>query len=88
MIDTIAFDADDTLWHNEPNYREVERRFLEMLSGYGIPSDRALTIFHKIEIDNLAYFGYGIRGFTLSLIEAAIQVSGGTHPGCGCSISH
>jgi putative hydrolase of the HAD superfamily len=78
MIDTIAFDADDTLWHNEPNYREVERRFLEMLAGYRIPSEQALNVFHQIEIDNLVYFGYGIRGFILSLIEAAIRVTGGS----------
>ena len=77
MIDVIAFDADDTLWHTEPYYREVERSLIALLAGYGISADELLTVLHRIEIDNLAFFGYGIRGFTFSMIEAAIQVTGG-----------
>ncbi len=77
MLDVIAFDADDTLWHTEPYYRETERSFLAMLSRYGVAPNQALEAFHQIEIDNLAFFGYGIRGFTLSLIEAAIRLTGG-----------
>jgi putative hydrolase of the HAD superfamily len=77
MIDMIAFDADDTLWHTETYYREVEHSFLNMLAGYGLETAAVLDVFHRIEIDNLAYFGYGIRGFTLSMIETAIQVTEG-----------
>ncbi len=77
MIDVIAFDADDTLWHTEPYYREVERRWLALLAAYGVPGDEALATLHRIEINNLAFFGYGIRGFTISLIETAIQATGG-----------
>ena len=77
MLDVIAFDADDTLWHNEPYYREMERRFTELLAAYGIHPQESLDVLHRIEIDNLAFFGYGVRGFTLSMIEAAAQVTGG-----------
>ncbi len=77
MLSAIAFDADDTLWHTEPNYRQTEERLLALLSGYGVSAQEMLDRFHRIEIRNLEYFGYGIRGFTLSMIEAAIQVTGG-----------
>lgn len=77
MIDAIAFDADDTLWHNEPVYREVEHQYVSILTTYGITSDDILSIFHRIEIDNLPSFGYGIRGFILSMIEAATRVTHG-----------
>jgi len=77
MLDAIAFDADDTLWHTEYYYREAERSFTGMLATYDIPPDEVLAVLHRIEIDNLAYFGYGIRGFTLSMIEASIQATGG-----------
>ena len=77
MIDVIAFDADDTLWHTEPYYRETEQKFLALLTSYRVSEDEALGVLHRIEIDNLAFFGYGIRGFTLSMIETAIQVTAG-----------
>jgi putative hydrolase of the HAD superfamily len=77
MIDAIAFDADDTLWHTEIHYRAVEQSFTALLSAYPVAADDALAALHRIEVDNLAYFGYGIRGFVLSMIEAAIQVTGG-----------
>lgn len=77
MLAYIAFDADDTLWHTEYYYREAERGFLAILAQYGLTEEQVLPLFHRIEIDNLAYFGYGIRGFLLSMIEAAVQVTGG-----------
>jgi putative hydrolase of the HAD superfamily len=77
MIDVIAFDADDTLWHNEPIYRQVEERYLALLAGYGVAREQGRTTLHRIEIQNLPVFGYGIRGYILSLIEAAIEVSDG-----------
>lgn len=76
-IDVIAFDADDTLWHNEPHYRQMEKEFIHILTGYGIPEQESLHVMHQIEIDNLTCFGYGVRGFTLSMIEAAVQVTQG-----------
>jgi putative hydrolase of the HAD superfamily len=77
MIDAIAFDADDTLWHTETYYREVEHSFCDRMSGYGLAEEEILAVLHRIEIDNLADFGYGIRGFTLSLIETAVRVTDG-----------
>lgn len=80
-FDLIAFDADDTLWHNEIYYRAVEQRFLDMLSDYAVEREDALRLFHSIEIANLPDFGYGVRGFVLSLIEAGIQLTGGALSG-------
>lgn len=80
-FDLIAFDADDTLWHNEIYYRAVEQRFLDLLSDYAVEREDALRQFHRIEIANLPDFGYGVRGFVLSLIEAGIQLTGGALSG-------
>lgn len=77
MLEAIAFDADDTLWHTEHYYRETERSFLKLMESYNVSQDEALSVLHSIEINNLAFFGYGIRGFTFSMIEAAIQTTGG-----------
>jgi putative hydrolase of the HAD superfamily len=76
MIDQIAFDADDTLWHNEPLYIEVQNRFKELLSSYHSAEwiDQKL---YDTEMRNLAHFGYGIKGFTLSMIETAIELTEG-----------
>jgi putative hydrolase of the HAD superfamily len=71
-IKVIAFDADDTLWVNEPYFRQTEERFCE--SAGRLPSrhdlERELL---RIEIDNLGLYGYGIKGFVLSMIEAAMK---------------
>ena len=76
-LDLIAFDADDTLWHNEPHYRAMERQCLDMLAGYNVSKEESLAVLHKLEIDNLPCFGYGVRGFTLSMIETAVKVTDG-----------
>jgi putative hydrolase of the HAD superfamily len=75
-IDVIGFDADDTLWHNEPLYSLTEEKFMRLL---GAQHERA-TIearLHETEIRNLEHFGYGVKGFTLSMIETAIELTGG-----------
>ena len=61
MIDLVAFDADDTLWHNEPFYTTTRERFRTLLSKYGteIPLDERL---YEIELRNLRHFGYGVKG--------------------------
>jgi putative hydrolase of the HAD superfamily len=76
MLSLIAFDADDTLWHNEILYANTQRKFREMLVSYASPDaiDRRL---YEAETRNLSFFGYGIRGFTLSMIETAIELTGG-----------
>ena len=76
MFDMIAFDADDTLWHNETLFSITQERFQQLLSGY---HDAELTgqKLYETEMRNLAYFGYGIKGFTLSMIETAIELTHG-----------
>jgi putative hydrolase of the HAD superfamily len=76
-FDGIAFDADDTLWHSEPFYQDAGSALLDLLEPYGIDRQEALDILHRIEIDNLAPFGYGIKGFTISMVEAAIEATNG-----------
>ncbi len=73
-LKVIAFDADDTLWVNEPYYRQAEERFYELLSEYS--SQRSLEReLLTTEIGNLNLYGYGIKGFILSMIETALNVT-------------
>lgn len=76
-IKVIAFDADDTLWVNEPYFQEIERKFCEMLEHYH-PQHTVSRELLKTEINNLNHYGYGIKSFILSMIEAAIDISGRT----------
>lgn len=76
MITTIAFDADDTLWHNENLYSLTQEKFKRLLA----PFQDVATIdqrLYETEMRNLAFFGYGIKGFTLSMIETAIEITKG-----------
>jgi len=75
-FDVIAFDADDTLWHNEHIYLNTHDKFKQLLRQYHNEEwiDQRL---HETEIRNLQHFGYGIKGFTLSMIETAIELSEG-----------
>lgn len=73
----IAFDADDTLWHNESYFRETEEKFYALLEGYMPEHSLAKELF-RVEIQNLELYGYGIKAFTLSMIESAMEISGGT----------
>ena len=75
-IDVIAFDADDTLWHNETLYADAQQRFRELLTAYD--GDHAvLDELYDTEMANLPCLGYGIKSFALSMIETAIRISGG-----------
>jgi putative hydrolase of the HAD superfamily len=76
MLDVIAFDADDTLWHNEPLYIDIQSRFKKLLSSYH-SSDWVDRKLFDTEMRNLKHFGYGIKGFTLSMIETAIELTEG-----------
>lgn len=76
----IAFDADDTLWHNEPIFSLTQERVAELLADWA-PSDVLGERLTEIERRNLGLFGYGVKGFTLSLVETALEVSGGEVPG-------
>lgn len=73
-IKVIAFDADDTLWSNEPFFQEVERKYTELLSEYGSSKEISAELF-KTEMNNLECLGYGAKAFTLSMIETALRIS-------------
>ncbi len=75
-IKVIAFDADDTLWVNETIFRKAEEEFCDLLDDY-MPKEQANKLLFDIEMQNLPIYGYGIKPFTLSLIEAAIKISNG-----------
>ncbi len=76
MFDVIAFDADDTLWHNEPLYRGTQRQVIEILERYN-DAEGIERRMYETEIRNLEHYGYGIKGFTLSMIETAIELTAG-----------
>jgi putative hydrolase of the HAD superfamily len=76
MFDVIAFDADDTLWHNEVLYTETQDKFKELLSDY-LSADAVEEALYRTEKQNLHHYGYGIKSFALSMIETAIEVSDG-----------
>jgi putative hydrolase of the HAD superfamily len=76
-IKVIAFDADDTLWVNEPYFREAEDKFCALLEDY-LPLHSVAGELFKIEIRNLPLYGYGIKGFMLSMIETILEVTQGT----------
>lgn len=73
-IKVIGFDADDTLWVNETYFREAELEIQRLLSAYETPNkiDQEL---YRVEIDNLPIYGYGIKAFTLSMVEVALELS-------------
>ncbi|MEM9076733.1 MAG: HAD family hydrolase [Bacteroidota bacterium] len=73
-IKVIGFDADDTLWVNETYFRETEERFAELLEGYETKNKIDQELF-KMEMDNLELYGYGVKGFMLSMIESALDLS-------------
>jgi putative hydrolase of the HAD superfamily len=72
----LAFDADDTLWHNETIFEDVHERYRQMLSQYHDAATVDRTLF-ATEMRNLELYGYGVKGFTLSALETAIELTGG-----------
>lgn len=74
QITTIGFDADDTLWQNEQFFRMTQERFLDLLSDYA-ERDRLDERLLAAERRNVGHYGFGIKGFTLSMIETAIEVT-------------
>ena len=75
-LTTIGFDADDTLWQNEQFFRMAQQRFASLLADYGAP-DHLSDYLQAAEKRNLGRYGFGIKGFVLSMIETAIEVSHG-----------
>jgi putative hydrolase of the HAD superfamily len=75
----IAFDADDTLFINETYFDETEKKFCGIMEDYLSHQGISQELF-KVEIDNLKLYGYGIKGYILSMIEAAMRISNNTIP--------
>lgn len=75
-IRLLAFDADDTLWQNETLYHNAQVKFVDLLSTYGLTSG-VMEALYQTEIGNLPYFGYGVKSFTLSMIETASRLTQG-----------
>ncbi len=75
-IKVIGFDADDTLWVNETYFREAEEEVGHLLSHYETPNKIDQELF-RMEMKNLPTYGYGVKGFVLSMIELAIELSNG-----------
>ena len=79
-FDAIGFDADDTLWFSEDTFRHNENRFVDLVSPYapsGVDIKSALVATERV---NIGTYGYGVKSFGLSAIEAAISITNGTVP--------
>lgn len=76
-IKVIAFDADDTLWVNEPYFQETEAKFCALLEDF-LPHHQVSQELFKTEVQNLSLYGYGVKGFILSMVETALRVSSKT----------
>ncbi|TIQ38070.1 MAG: HAD family hydrolase [Mesorhizobium sp.] len=78
-LTTIGFDADDTLWQNEQFFRMTEQRFVAMLAEHGEAGQVSASLLEAAK-RNLGLYGFGIKSFTLSMIETAIEVTEGRVP--------
>ncbi len=78
-LKTIAFDADDTLWHNERFFRDAQQEFANLLSPF-VPQEALMRALETAELRNLRTYGFGVKGFILSMIETAIETSDGAVP--------
>ena len=78
----IAFDADDTLWHNEPYFDEAQERFCKLFQDFA-SSQEILGMILNHQVKNLPLYGFGIKAFTLSMIEVALELTNHNIPGKG-----
>ena len=76
LFDVIAFDADDTLWHNERLYVDTQAKFANLLAQYHEPEWIGARLY-QTEMRNIQHFGYGIKAFALSMIETAVELTEG-----------
>jgi putative hydrolase of the HAD superfamily len=81
-IDVVGLDADDTLWHSEDGFHDITARYLDIVTPYASGRDRDEVADHLAVVErmNLGHFGYGVKAFTLSMVEAAVDISNGTIP--------
>lgn len=75
-LEVISFDADDTLWHNEPYFLEAQEKFWHLMEDF-LPAHASGAELAKTEGQNIELYGYGIKAFILSMIESAIRISEG-----------
>jgi putative hydrolase of the HAD superfamily len=75
----VAFDGDDTLWHNETHFNVTQQQLRDLLLSHAPDADVDHRLF-EIEMANLKLYGYGIKSFTLSMLETAIEITGGRIP--------
>ena len=75
MFDVIGFDADDTLWHNESIFTITQEKFREILHSHN--TELVNQTLSSTQIKNLKLFGYGIKGFILSMVEASVELTNG-----------
>lgn len=78
-ITTVGLDADDTLWHNESLFRLTQERFFALMGGVAAPEELDARL-AAVERRNLALYGYGVKGFTLSMIETAMELTANEAP--------
>lgn len=80
-VHLLAFDADDTLWHNEVLYQETQRQFIQLIheqSGFeGVAEEKIIQCLFETEMRNLERYGYGIKSFTLSMVETSVELTQG-----------
>jgi putative hydrolase of the HAD superfamily len=76
MFDIIAFDADDTLWHNERLYSKAQDKLAGILAWYEV-NEKVREELYAREVQNIPIYGYGIKSFALSMIELSIELTGG-----------
>lgn len=79
QLTTIGFDADDTLWHNERFFKLTQNHFTALLADHAEPEHLSTRLL-EAEKRNIEHYGFGIKGFTLSMIETAIEVTKGKVP--------
>tara|TARA_Y100001970_G_scaffold150888_1_gene184920 strand:+ start:2687 stop:3391 length:705 start_codon:yes stop_codon:yes gene_type:complete len=75
-ISSIGFDADDTLWESEVFFSQVEKKFTQLINSYEVEADIGKELY-ETEKRNLSKLGYGVKSFTLSMIESAHQLTQG-----------
>ncbi len=82
-LKTVAFDADDTLWHNERFFQETQAAFETIVARHarGMSAAELSERLHAAEIRNIGHYGFGVKGFVLSMLETAVEVTDGAIPG-------
>jgi putative hydrolase of the HAD superfamily len=80
QFETIGFDADDTLWKSEDYFTIAEQVFVDKVGPYAPPGIDVLAALHATELDNVPVSGYGVKGYALSMVQAAVTATGGRVP--------